>query len=236
MTSGVAEFYETGAAGPRAIVLFPDVWGWDSGRTRALADSFAADGFRVYVPKLLDPPLEGGTDGDGLPPGFDLGARGSEFGPWITRIPWSGIEPKVEALLEYARASGAETFGTVGICWGGWAAFQLSALAGGAVKAGVTFHPSCQIEGMHGGDVKELCGRVRCPFYFMPADGDAPDLYGDDGALVEALKARFPSTRTRLFGDMKHGWVSRGDTSDAAVKRDVELAMNEAKAYLAAAL
>ena len=213
------------------------MWGWDSGRTRALADAFAAEGYRVYVPKLLSPALEGGTDGDGLPPSFDIGARGADFGPWITQIPWAAIRPKVEALLAYARAAGGAVFGVVGCCWGGWAAFHLSALDA-AVKAGVIFHPSCQLEGMHGGDVHELCGRVQCPFYFMPADGDAPDLYGPEGSLVAALGAKFPggAVKTQLFADMKHGWVPRGDVADAAVRRDVAAAMTEAVAYFAAHL
>ena len=35
--SNGVEFYETGAASSAAIILFPDVWGWNSGRTRASA-------------------------------------------------------------------------------------------------------------------------------------------------------------------------------------------------------
>ena len=42
------------------------------------------------VPKLLIPPLEGGTDGDGLPPNFDLATRGAEVGPFIKSYPWDG--------------------------------------------------------------------------------------------------------------------------------------------------
>jgi hypothetical protein len=40
-----------------------------------VADFFADLGFFVVVPKVLQPVLEGGTDGDGLPPGFDIGER-----------------------------------------------------------------------------------------------------------------------------------------------------------------
>jgi len=89
------EFYVSGPSGASAaILLFPDVWGWDSGRTRALADAFAEEGYRVYVPKLLQPPLEGGTDGDGLPPTFDLQARGADFLPWIKTVTWEATKPK----------------------------------------------------------------------------------------------------------------------------------------------
>lgn len=39
-----------------AIILFPDVWGWDSGRTRLMADEFGRLGYRVYVPKVFATP------------------------------------------------------------------------------------------------------------------------------------------------------------------------------------
>lgn len=45
--------------------MVPDVWGWDSGRIRALADFCAEKGYFTVIPKLSTPPLEGGTDGDG---------------------------------------------------------------------------------------------------------------------------------------------------------------------------
>ena len=233
-TAGGAEFYETGPGeSTSAIILFPDVWGWNSGRTRALADEFGRQGYRVYVPKSFVEPLEGGTDGDGLPPDFDIGARGSEFGPWVTKSPWSALQPRFEALITYAKQQGAVSLGAVGCCWGGWAAFHSSAICAD-IKAAVIFHPSCQLEGMFGGDVEKLCQQVQCPVYFMPAQGDSPDLYGPTGALTVILHEKFGSaTKTKLFSDMSHGWVPRGDVADAKVKRDVQLAMEEAAAYLA---
>jgi dienelactone hydrolase len=157
--AGGCEFYATGS-GAAAIILFPDVWGWNSGRTRAMADEFGRLGYTVYVPKLLTPALEGGTDGDGLPPGFEIETRGAEFGPWVKNIPWAAIEPKVKSLIAHVKRQGATSMGVVGCCWGGWAAFHTSAICVDIVAA-VIFHPSCQLEGMFGGDVAELCERVR---------------------------------------------------------------------------
>ena len=52
-----------------AVIVAPDVWGWNGGRTRAIADSIAAKGHIVVVPKLLaTPAMDGGTDGDALGP------------------------------------------------------------------------------------------------------------------------------------------------------------------------
>ncbi len=51
------EVYLTGNLGPsgRAILICPDIWGWDSGRIRNIADHFAEAGYLVVVPKILQP-------------------------------------------------------------------------------------------------------------------------------------------------------------------------------------
>ena len=99
---GGVEAYSAGTLGPsgRAILICPDIWGWDSGRLRNIADHLAEAGYLVVVPKILQPPcvtfhgraialypqfcrLEGGTDGDALPP---------EVAPWIPETGgWSRI-------------------------------------------------------------------------------------------------------------------------------------------------
>ena len=37
------------------ILLVPDIWGWDSGRVRNIADHLAEAGYLVVVPKILQP-------------------------------------------------------------------------------------------------------------------------------------------------------------------------------------
>eukprot|EP01043_Picozoa_sp_COSAG02_P061533 COSAG02_NODE_8292_length_2629_cov_3.162055_2_plen_200_part_00 len=125
-------------------------WGWDSGRIRELADELAAEGHLVVIPKLLQPALEGGTDGDGLPPDFDLGARGADFGPWVTAVPWSKLEPQVNALLDEINGRGISKIGCMGTCWGAWTTFQTSAT--GRIACGVNCHPSVGLDA--GGDVR----------------------------------------------------------------------------------
>ena len=59
--------YVSGSASEsrRAVIILPDVFGWNSGRTRNIADMFAADNYLAVVPQFLAPGLDGGTDGDG---------------------------------------------------------------------------------------------------------------------------------------------------------------------------
>jgi hypothetical protein len=61
------EFYKTGSLeSKKAIILIPDIFGWNGGRTRNIADYLAEQGYFVVVPKLLTPAIDGGTDGDGM--------------------------------------------------------------------------------------------------------------------------------------------------------------------------
>lgn len=76
---------------------------------RAWADSIAASGYLVVVPKLLTPCMDGGTDGDALSPDskFDM--------EWIKQFPWPTQKPKVDAALAFLRSKGATKIGVIGV-------------------------------------------------------------------------------------------------------------------------
>lgn len=63
------DFYAIGeeniARNRRCIYILPDIFGWNAGRTRNIADYFAEQGYYVVIPRVLTPPVNGGTDGDG---------------------------------------------------------------------------------------------------------------------------------------------------------------------------
>jgi hypothetical protein len=103
--AGGSEVYVTGNLGQsgRAILICPDIWGWDSGRVRNIADHLAEAGYLVVVPKILQPScvtmpvrefalcpqffrLNGGTDGDALPP--DVAPSRSDTGGWPLIAEW----------------------------------------------------------------------------------------------------------------------------------------------------
>ena len=60
------EYYDSGnaASTKKAVLLIPDIFGWNGGRTRNIADWLAEEGYYTVVPKLLIPDV-GGPDGDG---------------------------------------------------------------------------------------------------------------------------------------------------------------------------
>ena len=92
---GGVEVYEAPPpAQPTAsLLLLPDVWGWAGGRIRAIADGLASEGYYVVVGKMLSTPaLDGGTDGDALPPGGTFSLE------WIKNFPCVASEAKRTAV------------------------------------------------------------------------------------------------------------------------------------------
>jgi hypothetical protein len=45
------------------------------------------------------------------------------------------------------------------------------------------------------------------------------------------LLERFPTSAVKSYAEVDHGWVSRGDASDATVARDAQSALEECKIF-----
>ncbi len=45
--------------GERALFIFSDIFGIDSGRHFVVADIFASSGYNVFLPQILNPPYDG---------------------------------------------------------------------------------------------------------------------------------------------------------------------------------
>jgi len=231
LSEGGVEMYQSPAKpdNPKnAVVLFSDVWGWNGGRTRAIADFVAELGYLVVVPKMLTPAYEGGTDGDALSPT-------SEFSmDWIKGFPYDVQRPKVAAVMAYVKAQGASSIGVLGFCYGGHPACWASKESD-LVKCGVVCHPSMQLEKFaFGGDLIALTKSVQAPFLIAPAGNDLA-LFGEGTEFAEALLGSSKGSECviKQYAEMKHGWVPRGDLSDEAVARDVKFVMADMAAFLA---
>ena len=229
---GGFELYQAPVPSPSpaaAILICPDVWGWNGGRVRAIADSLAEQGYLVAVGKLLaTPPLDGGTDGDALPPG------GAFSMDWIKNFAWPSQQPKVAAMLAHLKAAGPQRIGVMGFCYGGHPCCWASQ-TDDAVACGVVCHPSTQLEGgAFGGSTEALLASVRCPFLLAPAGNDLP-MWSEDGDFGKALKSSVRGGDCVFveYPEMQHGWSCRGDLADAATARDVDLVMKEAIGFFA---
>ena len=67
----------------------------------------------MAVGKLLSTPaLDGGTDGDALPPNGEFSLE------WIQNFPWEKQRPKVEAALAFLKAEGCTKIGVMSAAQG----------------------------------------------------------------------------------------------------------------------
>lgn len=225
LADGSTEVYHIGTPGPKAILLIPDIFGWNGGRTRNIADLLAEQGYYTIVPKLLTPGIDGGTDNDGFAAFVDFGhlIDGLKQFPWET-----SLLPKIAASVAHLRASGAEKVGILAFCWGGWVGAKTlgSGLTDGLATAMAVAHPSLQLEGAFGGDPSALFDVINVPILLQPANDDPADYY-EDGAWFSKVKAKYPESRSTQYLAVQHGFVPRGDVSDAATKENVDKALAE---------
>merc|ERR1711907_303749 len=92
---------------------------------------------------------------------------------------------------------------------------------------GVQYHPSTRAAGMEGLDEWDITAKVTVPQLIFAAENDV-DEYKPGGKTIESLATTAPgSVCLPVIPGTAHGWVSRGDISDADVKAAVEQAINQ---------
>ena len=195
--------------GRKCIIWNYDIYGFDSGRSRQLCDEFAAEGFTVIMPDYY---------------------RGTSYGTagWTTaedKAVWSNLRQDWEGKIHpYAvESKGAESFGTIGTCWGSYMTIRLSSYP--MVVAGVSMHPAhSEIMAKLGEDEEEIMRRVGNKQLMMPSMNDSSHV--KPGGLAE----RILGDRVEIlkFPEMMHGWTTRGRLEDEKVNRDVRKAVNKA--------
>ncbi|CAE6922018.1 Slc24a1 [Symbiodinium natans] len=180
----------------------------------------------VWIPKILEP-YEGGTDGDGLPPAFDLLTRRAEIAPDRFKGPWhpSKTLPKVLKVVDAMRKAGIKRYGVLGVCYGAWVGFHLArSVPSWELICGASPHPSLHMEAVVGGDPVALAREIRCPWAFFPCgeagkEGADPPMYDADGDVFRELEARFPGkNKTKRYKSVRHGFFARGAIKDGNFK------------------
>lgn len=199
----------------KCIIWNYDIFGFDGGRTKLLADLFAEEGFMVIIPDFYR-----GTWQDPSAPGT------VEF--LIEKTNWRKLIVDWENIvLPFAKAKGAKRFGCIGTCWGSYMVLRESAYD--EMKVGVSMHPShTPISGLVGEEEKDLLQAVKCPQLFMPAGGDAVET--KPGGLAQQVLG--DKLEIIEFNDMLHGWTTRGDMGDDKVNRDVHKAVQAALDFI----
>jgi dienelactone hydrolase len=206
----------------KALVIVTDIFGIDSGRHKAIADTFAEHGFCVV---LVDATL-----GDPVPENCNIGAV---LGDWVKTHDWTNTLKGVftNAVVPHLASLGHDKFATLGFCWGVWVQFHALADAEVAkhIVAQICPHPSLQIEGYFGGKGEALAANVNVPTLLLPAAGD-PAFVKTGGEVALNLASRNVVVDVHEF-QQQHGWVVRGDVSIEAVRADVSKALDLAIAF-----
>ncbi|KAJ3379733.1 hypothetical protein HDU84_006444 [Entophlyctis sp. JEL0112] len=208
------------------IVNVPDIYGFDSGRTKSNAERLGALGFAVAI---VDVTKDGAWVKDDL----------SNFGAWLKEndLP-SVVIPRVQSAVDFLKTSfGVSKIVLVGYCYGGWVGASFSVSPDPAVVGNVSFHPSWRLENMLKGDgaVEKLTEKITVPQLLLAAKDD-PDFVRENGSVINILKSK-PApisalSSARNFDAVNHGWVNRGDLSKPEVKEAEEAAWSEALAFI----
>jgi len=164
------------------LVVIQEIFGVNS-HVRAVADGFAAGGYRVIAPALFDRIERGvelGYDPDGVAAGRQLKGRMD----WDT--PLLDIRAAIDAL------PGLKT-GVVGYCWGGSLAW-LAATRLDGLAAAVCYY---------GGQINDFRDESpKCPvlMHFGSEDGGIPM------DAVEAIRAAQPDIPIHVYEGAGHGF------------------------------
>jgi dienelactone hydrolase len=221
---GATTVYVAGPATSKAgILAFPDIYGLDSGRSKADADALGKIGYHVVLVDL--------TDGDYL-------ADTSALVDWFKKYTFAdNFSKRIADAVAYLKNDvGVERIGSYGYCWGSWVGATLTTQADPVVAGHVSFHPTWIVENILKGDgaVDKLAESVKVPQLLLAA-GDDPDFVKPDGSVHKILAARADigaQSDVLLFADQNHGWVHRGDLSNDATKQAVMKAWHAAVKFL----
>jgi dienelactone hydrolase len=205
--AGNLNLYHVGQ-GNKAIIFIHDIYGIDSGRSRLVADEFAAQGYQVFFPDLLR--------GDTFP---DNG-KFDGFGEWLKKHPVMRVtDDVINYVVPHAKSKGVTSIGLIGFCWGTYVMTHLS-LRHPEFKAVVHPHPAYQIFSMLGEDGPTALSKVTIPQFYMPAGNDDVGLK-PNGALIALLKKNLgEKVKSVEFPKMQHGWFVRGDLADPQTATD----------------
>jgi dienelactone hydrolase len=228
-----AEFYITGEGSGCGLLIMSDYWGYNSGRVRVIADHLSQScNSLVAIPKLLsEPPLQGGTDGDGVPPEYDPEADPAELKKWLMLYLWETFESKIKTVAQHLRKNGVKRIGGIGLSYGAWTICYTSVLCKDMMGAVLVSPLAGEIEEMNGGDPYIIATRITCPCLFMPSR-KCMRTYHPGGEMYDAVKIRHDLAACEPFLQMDPDWLVRGDASVPGVKDAIAQSVMEIQKFL----
>lgn len=217
--SGDLSSYIIAGTKPGAVILLPDIFGYDEfPQVKQTADRLAAaSGFSVAIPDVFRGKAWPMSK---FPPKPEDNLMG-----WITSEgSYEKVSKDVYELVDHFKGCGCAKFAVLGCCWGVSVAMTAGADAGTFSACG-GFHPS-----LFGRD-KEFAAAVNVPVALVAAKGDPLE------AVKEVLDGRGGDlagrSAWRRMDDMIHGFcAARGDFKDDLVCKRVAEAVDLVAGFL----
>eukprot|EP00127_Corallochytrium_limacisporum_P005899 Clim_evm44s214 gene=Clim_evmTU44s214 len=221
-TIGDLPIYEIGE-GKNAVIVVYDIYGFEAGRVRFICDQLAEEGFRVILPDFL---RGDGFEKTGI-------AHGSpEMYKWIgSYCDFEKIKKDLDLVHDHLNSKGVEKVASIGYCYGAWVVFRESEY--NRLTCGVGCHPSLQVEGLAPtpGTLMSVAKRAGCDMLLLCSKQESDEVK-EGGAAIQAVKDKGFDCEVKTFPNQNHGWVIRGDVSDAETATAVKEAMEMAIAFL----
>ncbi|EIM81993.1 chlorocatechol-degradation protein [Stereum hirsutum FP-91666 SS1] len=208
----------------KAVLILTDVFGLELNNNRLLADAYAKNGFKVFMPDLFD---GDSVAADALNPGsnFDLMEWFGRHGPQI-------ITPIIDNVIAAANEQGFKIFAGVGYCFGARYVFNLA--FENKISVSVTAHPTMiQVE-----DLQKYLEVSKAPLLinscttdpqFPPEKIEAADRILGGGKFA-------PGYERVHWEGCTHGFAVRGDISDPKIKASKEGCFKKCVEFLIAKL
>jgi len=209
----------------KAVLFLPDVFGAQLINAQLMADAFAENGFKTFIPDYLN--------GDPIPP--DALNPGSEFDimKWFPSHGPTQTRPPLDKVINALKEEGITVFGATGYCFGGRYVFDLA--FDNVIKAGVVSHPSLlQVPA----DLEKYFSTSKAPLLInsCPVDSQFPPESSEKADELFGNGKFAPGYKRNYYEGCTHGFAVRGDMSDPKVKAGKEGAFKEAVEWFIAKL
>lgn len=205
-------------SGPCGVIVNYDIYGFNSGRTRAICDEIASFGYTVVLPDYFR--------GDCWTAEREMHET-MEVKQNFIRLhsnPNSIMSDIEHSILPFFKERNIAKIGCLGFCFGGYVSFLLSQT--NQVLCGIGCHTSIKIFNMYETNEIEAAEKILCPQMILQASNDLPNT--KPGGEVHLALSRLPFGNhcvVQEFEEVLHGWVPRGNLNDPVVARNVAVAM-----------